>query len=383
MNSGEPLFNPLRLGAINAPNRLVYAPCSRHRARVDGTPTDMMVEYYRQRASAGLIIAEATAVSAMAYPYFFIPGMHADSHVAGWRKVTDAVHAAGGRIALQLFHGGRIGDTLMTPGGATPVAPSAVRPDPLARHYTVSCPRAKRSYGTPQALSTQGVRAVVQEFASAAVRSLAAGFDAVEVHAASGYLVMQFLTPNTNQRTDEYGGSIERRASFLLECVAAMQAVTRKDFVAVKISPGWTFHDVFDDAPAATYSYVAQELSRLQIAWLQVGAYGQDWDVYGTLRPLFKGPMLGVGGFTRSVAAQAISSGLLDAVAFGQAFMANPDLAERFRNGWKLNAIDADTFYTQGVEGYSDYPTHAHINGAREQLAADAVYGKRPATLLR
>jgi N-ethylmaleimide reductase len=259
---------------------------------------------------------------------------------------------------------GRLSDPLVQPGGADPISASAVQPDPNARHYAFMCPKAKRPYGVPRALTTAEVREVVGDYAACAKRALAAGFDGVEIHGASGYLPMQFLTTNTNRRHDEYGGCLEGRSRFLLECVEAMQDATHKDFVAVKVSPGWTFHDVFDDDPIETYTHVARELSKLGIAYLQVGNYGMDWDVYGTLRPHFEGPMIGVAGFTRQSAAEALASKRLDLVAFGQASMANPDLAERFANGWPLNRIHIGTFYTQGSEGYTDYPAFADAEEA-------------------
>lgn len=257
---------------------------------------------------------------------------------------------------MQIMHVGRLSDPLVLPHGSMPIAPSAVRPDPEARHYTVNCPRAKRAYGTPHALTTEEVKAVIAEFAVAAANARRAGLDGIEIHAASGYLPMQFLSSNTNQRDDEYGGSIAGRAKFLLDCVDAAQAATSPGFVAVKVSPGWTFHDVFDDDPQATYEYVTTELSKRRIAFMEVGNYGQSWDVIGMLRPLFDGVMIGVAGFTRESAVKAIASGRVDMAAFGQAYIANPDLAERFREGLPLNRPDSATFYTQGAEGYTDYP---------------------------
>jgi N-ethylmaleimide reductase len=374
VSSIESLFNRLDIAEVSVRNRIAFAPCSRHRASLDGTPTEMMIEYYRQRASAGLIIAEATAISPMAAGYLFIPGLYADAHVAAWRRVTDAVHIAGGRIVAQLLHAGRLSDSLMLPNASTPVAPSAVRPDPLARHYTTHCPRPKRSYGTPRALTLHEVRGVIDEFVAESLRARAAGFDGVEIHAASGYLPMQFLCANTNVRTDEYGSSVPARAKFLLDCVEAIQSATSCKFVAVKISPGWTYHDVFDDDPVATYSYVAAELSARGIAYLHVGNFGQTWDVLGTIRPLFNGPLVGVHGFSRITAAEAISTGLIEMIAFGQAYIANPDLVARFQNGWPLNSPERDTFYTQGVEGYTDYPEYAFGDRSR-MVPADSIFG--------
>ena len=350
------LFEPLVLGDTTVRNRIALAPLTRQRSYLDGTPTALNVEYYRQRASAGLIISEGVYPSEMGKGYLFSPGLCSPAHVDGWRTVTDAVHAEHGAIFAQVMHVGRLSDSLMLPDHAQPIGASAVRPDPLARHYTVSCPRPKRSYPGPRALETAEVYHAIEEFGECAAHAKAAGFDGVEIHAASGYLPMQFLSTNTNIRTDEFGGSVENRARFLLSCVDAMIAKTSPGFVAVKIGPGWTFHDVFDDDPVATYTYVARELSKRGIAYLQVGNYGMDWDVHGTLRKLFEGPYVGVAGFTRRAAAEAIADGRMDMVAFGQNYLANPDLVERFRNGWPLNRPDPATYYTQGEEGYVDYP---------------------------
>jgi N-ethylmaleimide reductase len=342
------------------------APMTRQRSHLDGAPTDLNVEYYRQRASAGLLISEGIFPSAMGQGYLFTPGLVAPSHVAGWRRVTDAVHEQGGAIFGQIMHVGRLSDSLLLPGGATPIAPSAVQPDPLARHYTINCPRPKRGYGTPRALDREEVEGVVEEFKRSAQAALDAGFDGVEIHAASGYLPMQFLSTNTNLRHDEYGGGPEGRARFLMECVDAMCEVAGSDFVAVKIGPGWTFHNVFDDDPINTYSHVVRELSQRRIAYLQIGNYGQGWDVYGVLRPLFDGPVIGVAGFTPATAGEAVEAGRLDMVAFGQLYISNPDLVARIAHGHPLTPPDATTFYTQGTEGYTDYPTYDYADAGEE-----------------
>lgn len=367
------LFEPLRVGNITVRNRIAMAPLTRHRSRLDGTPTELNVEYYRQRAGAGLIVSEGVYPSDMGKAYLFIPGLTAAAHVAGWRRVTDAVHAAGGAIFCQLMHSGRITDPLLLPGEAQPIAPGAVQPDPTARLYTINCPRPKRAepYPMPRELATAEVRGVVEEFKRATALALEAGFDGVEIHAASGYLPHQFLSTNVNRRTDEYGGSVEGRARFLLDCVDAMAEVNGSGFVAVKVSPGWRFHDVADDDPVATFTHVTRELSRRSIAYLQVGDYGMDWDVHATLRPLFDGPYMAVAGFTRASAAAMVASGGADMIAFGQAYVANPDLAERYAADQGLNHPDPATFYTQGADGYVDYPRYADV-GDRPLLDVDA-----------
>lgn len=367
------LFQPLKVGNISVRNRIAMAPCTRQRAHLDGTPTELMIEYYRQRTGAGLIISEGISPAAGGNGYLFAPGLYTDSHQKGWHRIAEAVHAAGGAIFGQLMHVGRLSDPLVLPHGTNPVSASAVRPDPLARHYTVNCPRPKRAYGTPRELSIEEIGTVVGEFADCARRARDAGLDGVELHAASGYLPMQFLSTNSNRRTDRYGGSAENRARFVLEVVEAMQAATSPGFVAVKVSPGWTFHDVFDDDPVETYSVLARALSERQIAYLEVGNYGQPWDVHAVLRPLFAGPMIGVAGFTRSKAIAAIAAHRVDMVAFGQAYIANPDLAERYRDDLPINQPDSSTFYTQGAEGYTDYPTYEAAE-ADQLLPVDSAF---------
>jgi len=362
----DAMFTPLRVGNVTIANRMAMAPMTRQRSLLDGTPTDLNVDYYRQRASAGLIVSEGIYPGPMGCGYLFSPGLHSDRHVAGWTRVTDAVHAAGGAIFGQIMHVGRLSDPLML-DGEQPIAPSAVQPDPKARHYTVNCPRPKRPYTQPRAMTHAEVLGVIDDYARSAALARKAGFDGVEVHAASGYLPMQFLSTNANVRTDEWGGSVEKRAAFLLACVDAMIAATDPGFVAVKIGPGWTFHDVFDDDPVATYTYVVRELSKRGIAYLQIGNYGMEWDVYGTLRPLFDGPAMFVAGFTRQTAAATIASGAADMIGFGQAYISNPDLAERYQQGLDITRPDIATYYTQGAEGYTDYPVHADTDPRRLQ----------------
>jgi N-ethylmaleimide reductase len=371
------LFQPLHIGALTLKNRIVFAPCTRNRSRLDGVPTQLNATYYAQRASAGLIVTEGTQPSAMGQGYLFTPGLYNHEHIIGWRRVTNAVHERGGLIFCQLMHAGRLSDPLSLPGAALPIAPSAVQPDPTARHYSLSCPRVMRPYPMPRALSTREIKDVVEEFRHAATCAERAGFDGVEIHAASGYLPMQFLSTNTNRRTDEYGGPIENRARFLLECVEAMAAVQGPKFIAVKVSPGFTFNDVFDVDARATYSYVTRRLSALGIAYLQIANCGIDWDVYGMLRPLFDGPLMAAVGLTRATGAQLIGDGRVDLIAYGQHFIANPDLVERFRGTLPLNRPDSGTYYTQGAEGYTDYPTYIE-NPGRAELPPDAS----PAPLL-
>jgi N-ethylmaleimide reductase len=269
------LFDPIRIGGITLKNRLAMAPMTRQRSTLDGVPTDLNVEYYRQRASAGLLVTEGIYPSFMGRGYLFTPGLHTDAQEAGWRRVAQAVHGEGGALFGQIMHVGRLSDPLML-DGAQPIAPSAVQPDPKARHYTVTCPRPKRPYPQPRALSHAEIFGVIDDFRQCAVRARRAGLDGVEIHAASGYLPMQFLSTNTNQRDDAWGGSVEKRCAFLLACVDAMAAATAPEFVAVKISPGWSFHNVFDDDPVATYSHLVRQLSRR--AWRICKSAITRWD---------------------------------------------------------------------------------------------------------
>jgi N-ethylmaleimide reductase len=375
----ETLFEPLEVGHVWLKNRLAMAPMTRQRSTLDGVPTDLNVEHYRQRASAGLIVSEGIYPSAMGKGYLFSPGLHTPEQAAGWKRVTQAVHGAGGAIFGQIMHVGRLSDPLML-DGRQPIAPSAVQPDPTARHYTITCPRPKRPYPEPRAMTHAEVLAEIDGFRSCAVLAQQAGFDGVEIHAASGYLPMQFLSTNSNVREDQWGGSVEKRAAFLLACVDAMAAATSPGFVAVKISPGWSFHNVFDDDPVATYSHVVRELSKRGIAYLQIGDYDVGWDVHGTLRPLFDGPVMAVAGFTQPSAAAAVGEGRAEMVALGQAFISNPDLAERYRNGWMITRPDISTYYTQGAEGYTDYPVHADSDPDRLQSLDTPPIPISPAT---
>ncbi|MEO0438927.1 MAG: alkene reductase [Pseudomonadota bacterium] len=355
----SPLFEPLLLGRVKIANRMAMAPMTRHRSTLEGVPSDLNVEHYRQRAGLGMIVTEGIYPSEMGKGYVFTPGLTNEDHVSGWQRVTDAVHAEGGVIFGQIMHVGRLSSPLML-NGQSPRGPSAVQPDPTARHYTIHCPRPKTGvpYPTPQAMTHADVLETIDDFKRSAELAAKAGFDGVEIHGASGYLPHQFLSQNANIRDDEWGGSVEKRAAFLLACVDAMIDATAPEFVAVKVSPGWSFHDVFDDDPIATFSYVIKELSKRNIAYLQLGNFGMDWDVYGILRPLFDGPAMLVAGFTQMSGAQAVASGQADIVAYGQAVIANPDLDRRYRENLGINRPDTSTFYTQGAEGYTDYPNY-------------------------
>jgi N-ethylmaleimide reductase len=362
------LFEPFQLGSMTLRNRLVMAPMTRHRSTLDGVPTALVADYYRQRASAGLIVTEGAYPEATGRGYLFTPGICTPQHIAGWRRVTDAVHSAGGRIFCQLMHCGRLSDPLLLPDEADPVAPSAVQPGPSGL-YTLNCPRPDRPYPRPRALSTGEVYGVIEGYRRATENAAEAGFDGVEIHAGNGYLPMQFFATNVNLRTDEFGGGVRGRCRFIIALAEAMAAVRGGGFVGVKIQPGQGFADVHDDDPPATYRYVVPELSRLDLAYLHLSQRPVGWDVPATLRPLFDGPIIAGSGFARRSAAAAIGGGVADMVAFGQAFLANPDLVERYRNGWTVNRPDLATYYSQGAEGYTDYPCYAERDPARQSPA--------------
>jgi len=344
------LFDPLPMGDLRLPNRIVMAPLTRMRADPGRVPNAMMAQYYVQRASAGLILSEATSVSPMGVGYPDTPGIWSEAQVAGWRQVTEAVHAAGGRMLLQLWHVGRISDPELL-NGELPVAPSAIAPE-----GHVSRLRPKRPYTAPRALRTDEIPGIVEEFRQGAVNARAAGFDGVEIHGANGYLLDQFLQDGSNLRTDDYGGSIERRARLLLEVTDACIGVWGAPRVGVHLSPGGTTHSMRDSDPAATFGYVARELDRRGIAFLCVREPLGGPRVGPRLRAAFGGVYIANDGFTPESAEGTVQRGEADAVAFGRLFIANPDLPRRVRLEAALNEPDPDTFYAPGPAGYVDYP---------------------------
>jgi N-ethylmaleimide reductase len=356
------LFSPVRLGELELANRVVMAPMTRNRASNPGrVPTPLMAEYYRQRASAGLIVTEATHASPEGVGYADTPGILSAEHVSAWRRVTDAVHAAGGKIVVQLWHVGRISHPAFQPHGARPVAPSAVAP--AGQSYT---PQGPQPFVTPRALETEEVPVIVDDFARGAANARAAGFDGVELHGANGYLVDQFLRDGTNRRTDRYGGDVRNRARFLLEVTQALVEVWGGGRVGVRLSPSGTFNDMHDSNPFATFGYAARELGRLGLAYLHVvrpndadrrhGNPGWRPVPVSYFRQLFNGRIVAAGDYTAQSAEAALSSGEADAVAFARAFIANPDLLDRFRRDAPLAEADPSTFYGGGAKGYADYP---------------------------
>ena len=346
------LFTPVRIGALVAPNRLVMAPMTRSRADDDGVLGDITVAYYAQRASAGLIISEGVFPSAMGKGYVHTPGVETDAQVAAWKKVTEAVHARGGRIFMQLMHSGRVSHPSLL-NGATPVAPSAIKPEGQA--WT---PVGQVDFVTPRALSVEEIAGVVDEYRQATRRALEAGFDGVELHGASGYLPEQFLSSGSNQRQDQYGGSVENRARFVLQVLDAMVAEAGADRVGIKISPEMNYNSITDAAPQATYSHLVDQLRGKGLAYLHVALFGAKFDYHALLRPRFDGAYLIGGGLTQETAKALLLEGKADATVFGAPFLANPDLPERFRVGAELNTPDRTTFFAPPTaKGYVDYPT--------------------------
>lgn len=348
------LFEPLQVGALTLPNRILMAPLTRCRAEAEHVPGDLMATYYAQRASAGLIIAEATMAMAGNSAFWMEPGIYSGDQVAGWKKTTDAVHAAGGKIVLQIWHGGRACHPLLN-DGAQPVAPSAIAID-----GEVHTPQGKQPYVVPRELRDDELPGIVAGFGKAAEHAKAAGFDGVEVHAANGYLLDEFLRDGANRRGGPYGGPREHRARLLFEVLEATSAVWGSDRVGVRISPLNSYNSMIDSDPVGLATWLAQRLNDFKLAYLHVmraDFFGQQQgDVMTPVRAHYQGVLVGNMGYGAAEAESAIAAGALDAVAFGTSFLANPDLPARFKAGAPLNAPDQGTFYTPGPAGYTDYP---------------------------
>lgn len=359
------LLSPLKLGSQTLPNRVFMAPLTRSRAGQPGDiPSPLNAEYYVQRAGAGLIVTEATQVSRQGQGYAWTPGIYTDAQEAGWKDVIDQVHTEGGHIALQLWHVGRISHSLLQENGAAPVAPSAlvaknsqcfvVQPDGTPAN--VPCE-------TPRALALEELPGIVMQYRQAAVRGKRAGFDFLEVHAANGYLLNQFLATNSNQRTDAYGGTLENRARLTLEVLDAVIEEMGADRIGVRLSPHFIAHDIADSEAEAVTLYLAKAFSRRGIAYLHIAE--PDWaggaeltDAFRAgIRAAFTGALIFCGGYTAADAETLIEQGIADAVAFGRPYIANPDLVEKFRQAAPLNKPDRSTYYGGGAHGYTDYPT--------------------------
>ncbi|MDR7102412.1 alkene reductase [Croceicoccus sp. BE223] len=358
MTEQDVLFRPLAAGALHLPNRVLMAPLTRNRSHPDGTPREMAATYYRQRASAGLIVSEATQISAMGKGYKDTPGIYTDSHVEGWKPIVEAVHAGGGRIVCQLWHVGRISHVSLLPDGRQPVSSSPIRAK--AQTFTAN---GFEDVSEPVALDLDGIAKTLDDYATAAKCARAAGFDGIEVHSANGYLLDQFLQDGVNHREDEYGGSIENRTRLLREVLDRVCDVFPADRVGVRLSPLGQANDMSDSDPEATFGAAYRLLNGRGLAYLHVieQFFGQDTEeddkaLLRRLRGLFDGVYIGNGSYDAATARQAIAAGEVDAVAFGRPFIANPDLPERYRIGAQLNTPDQDTFYGGGSEGYTDYP---------------------------
>jgi N-ethylmaleimide reductase len=347
------LFTPLQVGALTLPNRILMPPLTRCRADQDHVPTPLMAEHYSQRASAGLIIAEATAAIAGCSAFWTEPGIYNDAQVEGWKQVTDAVHAKGGQIMLQIWHGGRACHPLMN-NGAIPVAPSAI---PITNDE-IHTPNGKVAHGTPRALEDDEIPKIIAGFKTAAINAKAAGFDGVEVHGANGYLLDEFLRDGSNKRSGAYGGSIENRARLLLEVLDATIAVWGCDRVGLRVSPLNSYNSMIDSDPIATYSWLATRLNDYNLAYLHLMRADflgeQSGNIVSPIRSSYRGILIGNMGYSAEEAEQALAAGQLDAVAFGVPFLANPDLPERFAKQAELNAPDPSTFYSPGPKGYTD-----------------------------
>jgi N-ethylmaleimide reductase len=357
----DSLLSPVKLGCYTLPNRIVMAPLTRNRAGAGFVPREMNALYYAQRASAGLIISEASQISQQGMGYPDTPGIYTAEQVEGWRLVTKAVHDRGGKIFLQLWHVGRISHPDLQPNGALPVAPSAIAPEGEAATYTGMQP-----FVTPRALELSEIPEIIEQYRIGAKNALAAGFDGVEIHAANGYLLDQFLQDNTNHRTDAYGGSLENRARLVMEVTAAVVDVWGSDRVGIRLSPSGIFNSMYDSNRAATFSYVVKELNQFHLAYLhlvapRVEGFGSpdDQPDLGAdfFRPIFNGTIITAGGYTLESGNAAIASGNADLVAFGRLYIANPDLVERFAVNAPLNKPDRHTFYGGNEQGYTDYST--------------------------
>lgn len=371
------LFSPLRVGRLRLPNRVVMAPMTRSRADAAGLVGPLTAEYYAQRAGAGLILTEGLYPEPMGQGYVRTPGLANGAQAAAWRAVTTAVHRAGGRIAAQLMHAGRISDPSLLPAGATPVAPSAVQP--AGSTFTDAGPR---PHVTPRALATVEVQGVIDRFAESARRAIEAGFDAVELHAGSGYLPMQFLATGTNRREDRYGGSHRNRVRFVVEALEAMAGAVGADRVGLKITPQMAFNDIVDDDPLGTYTTLLHAVRPLRLAFLEMAPARQSVVAHALLRPLFDGAYLAGVGFDRQRGMACVQAGEADAIVYGQPFIANPDLPRRFALDTPLAKADPATFYAGGARGYVDYPPlPAHPSrdlGPVQGAGAEAAARRQP-----
>jgi N-ethylmaleimide reductase len=357
MSTSSKLFEPFKLGSLTLPNRAVMAPLTRNRALEGLVPNPLAVEYYGQRASAGLLITEATQISQQGQGYQDTPGIYSKAQIAGWRKVTDRVHARGGRIFLQLWHVGRISHTSLQSNGGAPVAPSAIRAN--GKTFVGGT---FADVSEPRALELMEIPGIIDSFRQGAANAIAAGFDGVEIHGANGYLLDQFAKDGANKRTDAYGGSIENRARLMLEVTKAVTSEVGHERTGIRISPVTPSNDISDSNPQPLFDHIVDHLNALRLVYLHVveGATGGPRDIapfdYQSLRNRFKGAYIANNGYDFALANKVLSANEADLIAFGKLFIANPDLVERFKRGVPLNAPDKATFYGGGAKGYTDYP---------------------------
>ncbi len=354
------LLDPIKVGALELPNRVIMAPLTRLRGTVDHLPTPVMAEYYKQRASAGLIISEGTPISPMGVGYAQVPGIWSAEQTELWKPITAAVHEAGGRIFCQIWHVGRVSDPTFL-NGKQPVSAS-----PIAAPGTVTLVRPKKEFEVPRALSIEEIRHVIEEFHQGALNAKEAGFDGVEIHGANGYLLDQFLHSASNIRDDEYGGSVDNRARLHLEVADAASAVFGADRVGMHLAPRGDVMGMGDQNPREIFTYLATELGKRKLAFLMAREYYGEDRLGPDLKKAFRGVYIANEKYTFEQANQVIAAGEADAVGFGKLWIANPDLVERFRTGAELNQPNPETFYTHGPEGYIDYPTLAGSDQARQ-----------------
>jgi len=345
------VLSPGRIGDFDTRNRMIMAPMTRSRALPGGVPSELAIEYYRQRSSAGMILTEGVAPSAGGLGYARTPAIESAEQVAAWKKITDAVHDRGGRMFAQFMHVGRIGHPANRYTDAELVAPSAIKAE--GQMWTDS--QGMQDHPVPRALETDEVQGVIEEYAQATRNALAAGFDGVELHSASGYLPMQFLSSNTNQRSDQYGGAVDNRIRFVVEALEAMIAAAGESSkVGIKISPAMPFNDIHDADPVETYTALVGAIASMGLAYLHVLQTAMP-NTFEMLRPLYSGTLAAGGGFTKGSGDAALQSGLADFIVYGKLFTSNPDLPERFKLGAELVDPNPDIFYSPGPEGYTDY----------------------------
>jgi N-ethylmaleimide reductase len=357
-DSKNPLLTSYNLSGLKLPNRVIMAPMTRSRAGEGNVPTEMNAKYYKQRASAGLIISEATQISEQGVGYPWTPGIHSDEQLEGWKKVTDAVHEAGGRMFAQIWHVGRISHPYFHDGDL-PVAPSAVKPEGQA--FT---PEGMKDFVEPRALETDEIPGIIEDYAQAARNAIKAGFDGVEIHGANGYLIDQFIQDSTNKRDDKYGGSVEDRARFALEVTEAVTDAIGSNKVGIRLSPSGEFNDMYDSNAKHTFTYVINQLNKFNLAYLHLVEPLTDVsdmpnyleNVTPYFRNVYEGTIITCGGYDRTSGNEAVKQNDTDLVAYAKLFLANPDLPERIAVDTPLNEPDSDTFYGGDEEGYTDYP---------------------------